>query len=61
MLATNFFGFDTPAIVAAESIYEEMWAADVAAMIGYHGAGNAVPVVGLAEWHTQPEGLPVLP
>lgn len=36
LVATNFLGQNTPAIAANEGSYEEMWAQDVAAMIGYH-------------------------
>ncbi|WP_136622993.1 PPE family protein, partial [Mycobacterium pseudokansasii] len=33
---TNIFGFNIPAIMAMEAEYEEMWAHDVAVMLGYH-------------------------
>lgn len=33
---TDFFGFNVPAIMDTEAAYEAMWAADVAAMFGYH-------------------------
>lgn len=36
LIATNFFGLNTPGIAAAEFDYVEMWAQDVAAMVGYH-------------------------
>ncbi|MDP7726160.1 PPE family protein [Mycobacterium sp. TY814] len=35
LIATNFFGQNTPAIAAAEAEYLEMWAQDAAAMYGY--------------------------
>ena len=35
LIATNFFGQNTPAIVATEAQYMEMWAQDAAAMYGY--------------------------
>lgn len=35
LLATNFFGQNTPAIAATEAQYAEMWAQDAAAMYGY--------------------------
>lgn len=35
LVATNFLGQNTPAIMATEAHYMEMWAQDVAAMIGY--------------------------
>jgi PPE-repeat protein len=39
--ATNLFGQNTPAIMAAEAHYAEMWAQDAAAMYGYAGASAA--------------------
>ncbi len=38
LLATNFFGQNTPAIAVTEAQYAEMWAQDTAAMYGYAGA-----------------------
>jgi PPE-repeat protein len=38
LVATNFFGQNTPAIAATEAEYAEMWAQDAAAMYGYAGA-----------------------
>ncbi|GFG73518.1 PPE family protein [Mycobacterium botniense] len=38
LVATNFFGQNTPAIMATEAHYAEMWAQDAAAMYGYAGA-----------------------
>jgi PPE-repeat protein len=38
LVATNFFGQNTPAIAATEAQYAEMWAQDAAAMYGYAGA-----------------------
>jgi PPE-repeat protein len=35
LIATNFFGQNTPAIAATETHYMEMWAQDAAAMYGY--------------------------
>jgi PPE-repeat protein len=35
LIATNFFGQNTPAIAATEAEYAEMWAQDAAAMYGY--------------------------
>src|SRR5947209_9932193 len=37
LIATNIFGQNTPAIMATEAEYSEMWAQDVAAMYGYAG------------------------
>ena len=41
LVATNFFGQNTPAIMATEALYVEMWAQDAAAMYGYAGASSA--------------------
>jgi PPE-repeat protein len=38
LIATNFFGQNTPAIAATEAHYMEMWAQDAAAMYGYAAA-----------------------
>jgi PPE-repeat protein len=40
LVATNFFGQNTPAIMATEAQYVEMWAQDAAAMYGYAGASS---------------------
>lgn len=37
LVATNFFGQNSPAIAATEALYSEMWAQDAAAMYGYAG------------------------
>jgi PPE-repeat protein len=39
LVATNFLGQNTPAIMATEALYAEFWAQDAAAMYSY--AGNA--------------------
>src|ERR1700742_5007430 len=41
LIATNFFGQNTPAIMATEALYVEMWAQDAAAMYGYQAAAQA--------------------
>ena len=41
LIATNFFGQNTPAIGATEFQYLEMWAQDVAAMLGYHAGATS--------------------
>ena len=41
LVATNFFGQNTPAIMMTEALYAEMWAQDAAAMYGYAGASAA--------------------
>jgi PPE-repeat protein len=38
LVATNFLGQNTPAIMATEALYIEMWAQDAATMFGYAGA-----------------------
>ncbi|MGB6512739.1 MAG: PPE family protein [Mycobacterium sp.] len=38
LIATNFFGQNTPAIAATEALYVEMWAQDAAAMYSYAAA-----------------------
>ncbi|WP_096291139.1 PPE family protein [Mycobacterium ahvazicum] len=40
LIATNFFGQNTPAIAATEAQYMEMWAQDAAAMFGYAAAST---------------------
>jgi PPE-repeat protein len=42
LVATNFFGQNTPAIAMTELEYMEMWSQDVAAMLGYHVGATAV-------------------
>ena len=42
-------GFDAPAIAATEGTYEAIWAQNVAALAGYHGAASAV-VAQLTPW-----------
>ncbi len=41
LVATNFFGQNTPAIAATEAQYAEMWAQDAAAMYGYAASSAA--------------------
>jgi PPE-repeat protein len=41
LVATNFLGQNTPAIMATEAEYAEMWAQDAGAMYGYAGAAGA--------------------
>jgi PPE-repeat protein len=41
LVATNLLGQNTPAIMATEAQYAEMWAQDAAAMYGYAGASAA--------------------
>jgi PPE-repeat protein len=42
LIATNILGQNTPAIFMTEFEYMEMWAQDVAAMVGYHGGALGV-------------------
>ncbi len=45
LVATNFFGQNSPAIAATEAQYSEMWAQDAAAMYGYAGASASASAV----------------
>lgn len=45
LIATNFFGQNTPAIAATEAEYAEFWAQDAAAMYNYAGASSAASVL----------------
>lgn len=38
---SNIFGQNAPAIAAVETDYEDMWAQDVTAMVGYHSTSSA--------------------
>ncbi|OBK46149.1 PPE family protein [Mycobacterium sp. 1081908.1] len=40
LVMSNLFGQNAPAIAETESQYEQMWAQDVAAMVGYHGGAS---------------------
>ena len=52
LVATNFFGQNTPAIAATEIQYAEMWAQDAAAMYGY--AASAASATALSPFQ-QPQ------
>jgi PPE-repeat protein len=41
LVASNFFGQNSPAIAATEATYDEMWAQDAAAMYGYASSSAA--------------------
>ena len=41
LIATNFFGQNTPAIAATDTHYAEMWAQDAVTMYGYAGSSSA--------------------
>lgn len=45
LIATNFFGQNTPAIAATEAHYAAMWAQDAAAMYGYAAAAASATVL----------------
>lgn len=45
LIATNFFGQNTPAIAATEAQYAEFWAQDAAAMYGYANTSAAATVL----------------
>jgi PPE-repeat protein len=45
LLATNFFGQNTPAIAATEAQYAEMWAQDAVAMYVYAGSSASATVL----------------
>ncbi len=45
LVATNFFGQNTPAIAATEAQYAEMWAQDAAAMYVYAASSSASTVL----------------
>lgn len=57
LVRSNFFGLNAPAIAAVESLYEEFWATDVAAMFGYHGGASAAAAQ-LSSWQQALQGLP---
>jgi PPE-repeat protein len=52
LVATNFFGQNTPAIAATEAQYMEMWAQDAATMYGY--AASAAIATELAQFTSPP-------
>jgi PPE-repeat protein len=56
LVATNFFGINAPAIAATEFQYVEMWAADVAAMMGYHTTSTSVAAT-LTQFDAPPMSL----
>ncbi len=60
LVATNFLGQNTPAIMVTEAHYGEMWAQDAAAMYGYAGnsaaASTLTPFVS-PQQTTNPSGL----
>jgi PPE-repeat protein len=57
LAGSNVFGQYTPAIAAVEAEYEQMWAQDVGAMVGYHVAAS-VASGQLMPWQPVPASLP---
>ncbi len=60
LVATNFLGINTPAIMATEVHYAEMWAQDAAAMYGYAGTSAAAATltpITAPQQNTNPTGL----
>jgi PPE-repeat protein len=59
LVATNFFGQNTPAIAATEAQYAEMWAQDAAAMYGYaasSASASALAPFSSPQQNTDPGG-----
>ncbi|UXA08953.1 PPE family protein [Mycobacterium sp. SMC-2] len=56
LVATNFFGQNTPAIMATEAHYSEMWAQDAAAMSAYD-ASTLAAAAQLTSFDEPPGGL----
>ncbi len=56
LIATNILGQNTPAIAMTEFEYMEMWAQDVAAMVGYHVGATGVAAA-LPSFSVPPAGL----
>jgi PPE-repeat protein len=63
LVATNFFGQNSPAIAETEARYMTMWAQDAAAMIGYHAtsstAAAALPKLSAAPVTSDPAAAAV--
>jgi PPE-repeat protein len=60
LIATNILGQNTPAIMATEALYTEMWAQDAAAMYGYaasSAAASALAPFTAPKSATNPAGL----
>src|SRR5271169_2007529 len=60
LVATNFLGINTAAIMATEALYAEMWAQDAAAMYGYAGSSAAAATLtpfSAPQQNTNPTGL----
>ncbi|OBK19759.1 PPE family protein [Mycobacterium asiaticum] len=59
LVMSNLFGQNAPLIALAESIYEEMWAADVSAMAGYY-ANAAAAASQVVPWQSVLQSFPAL-
>ncbi|MCV6984506.1 PPE family protein [Mycobacterium shinjukuense] len=59
LVATNALGQNAPAIASTEFQYTEMWAQDVAAMLGYQSGATAV-ASSLTPFSVPPGGVPGL-
>lgn len=60
LIATNFLGINTAAIMATEAQYAELWAQDAAAMYGYAGSSAAAASLTpftAPQQNTNPAGL----
>ncbi len=60
LVATNFLGINTPAIMATEALYAEMWAQDAGAMYGYAAASStsgSLQPLSTPQQTTNPGGL----
>ena len=60
LVATNFLGINSAAIMATEALYAEMWAQDAAAMYGYAGSSAAAATLApfsRPQQNTNPAGL----
>jgi hypothetical protein len=56
LASSNVLGLNAPDIAAVEADYEQMWAQDVAAMVGYH-AGVSAAAGHLMPWQQAPQNL----
>lgn len=57
LVVSNLLGLNAPAIAAKEAEYEQMWAQDVTAMVGYHGGASAAAAQ-LTPWQQALQTLP---
>ncbi len=60
LISTNFFGQNTPAIMATEAHYAQMWAQDATAMATYD-AGTLAAAAQLSSFAEPPDGLGGVP